>query len=257
MRQGAIRKAPVHRSPTHYAFPTAQSSFASRQVNCCRTTPADRISQRAIVDTFDLRLDVHHRSAHSTNASGVSSRTITTHRMRPPRNNSALPRRAAARVGQRDHAAVRSVADQSPVVRLCTRALLGRVPWHAHAFLDSSGMAKTVAEYRRERPSSRRGTPARVSSTFKRAASNCRCCRRPWRVTLGVGDFFGEGCLGPAGQPVRMGGATAITPSVILFVGKEKMIRLLHQQHAMSDRFISHMLSVAVKRARCVVGSAR
>jgi hypothetical protein len=54
-----------------------------------------------------------------------------------------------------------------------------------------------------------------------------------------------------------MGGATAITPSVILFVGKEKMIRLLHQQHAMSDRFISHMLSVAVKRARCVVGSAR
>ena len=58
---------------------------------------------------------------------------------------------------------------------------------------------------------------------------------------LGPGDFFGEGCL--AGQRVRMGSATAITPSVILLVAKEKMVRLLHKQHAMSDRFISHMLS--------------
>jgi CRP/FNR family cyclic AMP-dependent transcriptional regulator len=58
---------------------------------------------------------------------------------------------------------------------------------------------------------------------------------------LGPGEFFGEGCL--AGQPVRMGGATAITPSVILHIGKKKMARLLRQQRAMSDRFISHMLS--------------
>ena len=58
---------------------------------------------------------------------------------------------------------------------------------------------------------------------------------------LGPGDFFGEGCL--AGQPLRMGSATAMTPSNILLVSKKKMIRLLHKQHAMSDRFISHMLS--------------
>ena len=58
---------------------------------------------------------------------------------------------------------------------------------------------------------------------------------------LGPGDFFGEGCL--AGQPVRMGSATAITPSVILLINKDKMIRLLHKQHAMSDRFIAHMLA--------------
>ena len=40
-----------------------------------------------------------------------------------------------------------------------------------------------------------------------------------------------------------MGSATAITPSVILLVPKDKMVELLHKQHAMSDRFISHMLS--------------
>jgi CRP/FNR family cyclic AMP-dependent transcriptional regulator len=58
---------------------------------------------------------------------------------------------------------------------------------------------------------------------------------------LGPGDFFGEGCL--AGQPVRKGSATAMTPSTILLVGKDKMIGLLHKQHAMSDRFIAHMLA--------------
>ena len=58
---------------------------------------------------------------------------------------------------------------------------------------------------------------------------------------LGPGDFFGEGCL--AGQPTRMGSATAITPSTVLLVDKDKMIRLLHRQHAMSDRFIAHMLA--------------
>ncbi len=58
---------------------------------------------------------------------------------------------------------------------------------------------------------------------------------------LGPGDFFGEGCL--AGQSVRMCAATAITPSVILLVPTEQMVELLHKQHAMSDRFISHMLT--------------
>ena len=58
---------------------------------------------------------------------------------------------------------------------------------------------------------------------------------------LGPGEFFGEGCL--AGQPLRAGSATALTPSVILLVHKEQMVQLLHEQPAMSDRFISHMLS--------------
>src|SRR5947209_3766756 len=58
---------------------------------------------------------------------------------------------------------------------------------------------------------------------------------------LGPGDFFGEGCL--AGQPVRMGSATAITGNTILIIGKDQMVRLLHRQHALSDRFISHMLA--------------
>ena len=58
---------------------------------------------------------------------------------------------------------------------------------------------------------------------------------------LGPGDFFGEGAL--AGQPVRLATATSMNASAILVVPKRQMIRLLHQQHALSDRFIAHMLA--------------
>lgn len=43
---------------------------------------------------------------------------------------------------------------------------------------------------------------------------------------LGEGDFFGEGCL--AGQPVRMGSASAITTCDILRIDKNAMMEALH-----------------------------
>jgi CRP-like cAMP-binding protein len=58
---------------------------------------------------------------------------------------------------------------------------------------------------------------------------------------LDPGNFFGEGAL--AGQPIRMGSATAYARSTIVFVEKEAMADLLHKERALSDRFIAHMLA--------------
>jgi CRP/FNR family transcriptional regulator, cyclic AMP receptor protein len=58
---------------------------------------------------------------------------------------------------------------------------------------------------------------------------------------LGPSDFFGERAL--AGHPVRLEAATAITATTVLVVPKQQMIRLLHDQHTFSDRFITHMLA--------------
>jgi CRP-like cAMP-binding protein len=58
---------------------------------------------------------------------------------------------------------------------------------------------------------------------------------------LGPGEFFGEGCL--AGQAVRMGSAMAVTSSTIMLIDKKEMVRVLRKQHALSDRFIAHMLA--------------
>jgi CRP/FNR family cyclic AMP-dependent transcriptional regulator len=106
-------------------------------------------------------------------------------------------------------------------------------------------MAKTIAEYGRGETIFTQGDACEAVLYVQTGGVKLSVLSKTGReavvATLGPGDFFGEGCL--AGQPARMGSATAITPSVILFVGKEKMVRLLHKQHAMSDRFISHMLS--------------
>jgi len=58
---------------------------------------------------------------------------------------------------------------------------------------------------------------------------------------LGPGDFFGEGCL--AGQSVRMGTAAAVSPVTVLVIEKSEMFKVLHEQHALSDRFIAFMLA--------------
>jgi CRP-like cAMP-binding protein len=58
---------------------------------------------------------------------------------------------------------------------------------------------------------------------------------------LTPGDFFGEGAL--AGQTVRIGTAAAVTPSSVLVIEKDAIVRLLHEEPAFADRFLSYMLS--------------
>jgi len=62
-------------------------------------------------------------------------------------------------------------------------------------------------------------------------------------ATLGIlseGEFFGEGCL--AGQPLRMGSATAMTDCELMRIEKKAMMLALHQEHALSDLFTAYLL---------------
>ncbi len=115
----------------------------------------------------------------------------------------------------------------------------------ARPLLGFSGIAKSIAEYGRGETIFTQGDPSRdvfyIQTGGVKLSVLSKTGREAIVAMLGQGDFFGEGCL--AGQPVRTGSATAITPSVIFLVAKKVMVRLLHKQHAMSDRFISHMLS--------------
>src|SRR6266545_179402 len=115
----------------------------------------------------------------------------------------------------------------------------------APAFLESAGIARSIVRYGRGESIFTQGDACEdvlyIRSGGVKLSVLSKTGREAVVAILGPGDFFGEGCL--AGQPVRMGTATAVTPSAILFVAKDKMVRLLHRQHSMSDRFISHMLS--------------
>jgi CRP/FNR family cyclic AMP-dependent transcriptional regulator len=115
----------------------------------------------------------------------------------------------------------------------------------AHEYLESVGLARPPTQFARDASIFRQGDAAEhvlyIQSGGVKLSVVSKAGREAVVAMLGPGDFFGEGCL--AGQRMRMGSATAITPSAILLVPKAAMVNLLHKQHEMSDRFISHMLA--------------
>ena len=68
---------------------------------------------------------------------------------------------------------------------------------------------------------------------------------------LGPGDFFGVRCL--ADQSVYTATATAIAPTTVLVIEKNEMIRVLHAEHEMSDRFIANMLARAARGEEALI----
>jgi CRP-like cAMP-binding protein len=67
-------------------------------------------------------------------------------------------------------------------------------------------------------------------------------------ATLGIlneGEFFGEGGL--AGQPLRMGSATAMTDCELLRIDKKAMMLALHREHTFSDLFVAYLLARNVR----------
>ncbi len=115
----------------------------------------------------------------------------------------------------------------------------------AQGFLDSAGVARKVVEFTKRQAIFSQGDAAKGVMYIQKGAVKLSVVNEIGReavvAMLGPGDFVGEGCL--AGQTVRMGSATAVTPSTLLLIEKEEMVRLLHEEHAFSDRFLSYMLT--------------
>jgi CRP-like cAMP-binding protein len=113
------------------------------------------------------------------------------------------------------------------------------------AFLDSAGLARSVEQYRSREIIFLQGDPANsvlyVQLGSVKLSITSATGKEAVVAVLEPGHFLGEGCL--AGQRTRMSTAAAITPSTTLVIEKQEMTRVLHEEHALSDRFISYMLS--------------
>jgi len=117
--------------------------------------------------------------------------------------------------------------------------------FNAQAFLDSVGAAGKVAEYRGSEKIYSQGDPATNVMYIQKGGIKLSVINAVGKEAvvgiLGPGDFFGEGCL--ASQPVRMRTATAITPTTVLVIQRNEMMRALHAEHTLSDRFVAYMLA--------------
>ena len=115
----------------------------------------------------------------------------------------------------------------------------------AKAFLDSAGVTRKVKEVNKAEVVYSQGEAAKNVMYLQEGGIKLSVVNGVGKeavvAILGPGDFFGEGCL--AGQTVRMGTATAITTSTIHVIEKREMLRVLHEEHNLSDQFIAFMLA--------------
>lgn len=114
----------------------------------------------------------------------------------------------------------------------------------AEAFLASTGLARKAVEYQRRATIYAQGDRSKHVMYVQKGGVKLSVVNQVGKeaivAMLGPGDFFGEGCL--VGQKIRIGTATAITPTTVLAIDKNEMERVLHQEQAFSDRFIKYML---------------
>jgi CRP/FNR family transcriptional regulator, cyclic AMP receptor protein len=113
------------------------------------------------------------------------------------------------------------------------------------AFLRSGDASGRVVEYRGGAVVYAQGAPCDSVFYIQKGGVELKVFSHAGKeaivAMLEPGDFFGEGAL--AGQPIRMSTAVALSATSILVIEKQHMIRLLHDQHALSDRFLVHMLA--------------
>jgi CRP-like cAMP-binding protein len=119
-----------------------------------------------------------------------------------------------------------------------------KLAFDAQTFLDSAGVSRKVKEYKRAEAVYAQGDAAESVMYIQSGGVKLTVLNEVGKeaivAILASGDFFGEGCL--AGQPVRIGTATAVTPSTVLVIEKSEMFKVLHEEHGLSDRFIRFML---------------
>jgi CRP/FNR family cyclic AMP-dependent transcriptional regulator len=112
-------------------------------------------------------------------------------------------------------------------------------------FLDTAGVARKVVEYRRSESIYSQGEAAETVMYIQKGGVKLAVVNGSGKEAVvamfGPTDFFGEGCM--AGQTVRMGTATAITPTTLLVMEKNELLRVLHAEHELSDHFIKYMLA--------------
>jgi CRP/FNR family cyclic AMP-dependent transcriptional regulator len=117
------------------------------------------------------------------------------------------------------------------------------------AFLAKANGGRTVSKYRKNQVVFTQGDPS--DSVFYIHDGKVKVTviseqgKEAVVAILGSDEFCGEGCL--TGQPLRIATARAMTDCEIMRLEKEAMIRVLHEEPAFSEMFVSHLLARTIR----------
>lgn len=118
-------------------------------------------------------------------------------------------------------------------------------PFDLQAFLTSVDGGRTISTYRKSETVFRQGDKA--DAVYYLLSGECKVTIVSTQGKEAVialpkqGDFLGEGCL--SGQARRLATVTAVTDSEVMRIGKEAMVRVLHDEPQFSELFLEHLLA--------------
>jgi CRP/FNR family cyclic AMP-dependent transcriptional regulator len=112
-------------------------------------------------------------------------------------------------------------------------------------FLDTIGENRKALLFPRKQTIFAQGDPADAIFYLRKGKVRLTVVSKDGKeATIGIlseASFFGEGSL--AGQPLRMGSATAITDCAVLRIEKKAMVDALHRERTLSDLFVAYLLT--------------
>ena len=122
----------------------------------------------------------------------------------------------------------------------------GGTVFDPEAFLAKAGLGRTVLRLKKNEAAFAQGGPADaiffVQKGQMRVTVTSANGKEATIGLVGAGEFLGEDCM-VSGHPLRLATATAMTECVLLKISKAEMIRVLHQEQGLSDRFVSFLLT--------------
>jgi CRP/FNR family transcriptional regulator, cyclic AMP receptor protein len=137
------------------------------------------------------------------------------------------------------------IRKSSSIRPMSTGSYKKRVAFDPASFLAKAGEGKTIAAYRKGQVVFAQSDPADAIYYIQKGKIKLTVVSNNGKeavvALLGVGDFFGEGCL--AGQQVRMASASAMSDSAIVRLEKADAVRVLHEEPAFSELFLKYLLS--------------
>jgi|SRR5579864_619457 len=114
------------------------------------------------------------------------------------------------------------------------------------AFLATAGVGRTLVNLPKKQLLFSQGEPADAVFYIQKGRLKLTVVsKRGKEATIALlsgGEFAGESCIASA-QPLRQATAVAITDCEILRISRKDMVRVLHEQHAFSDVFVSFLLA--------------
>ena len=113
-------------------------------------------------------------------------------------------------------------------------------------FLNETGVGRTVVDLKKNQVLFSQGDPADAVFYIQKGSVKLTVLsQRGKEATLSLldaGNFVGESCVAAA-ERIRVSTAAALTRCTLMRIEKKEMMRVIHEEHAFADVFVSFLLA--------------